>query len=110
MTAEEKEAANLVVEHGAPGGCGRRCRGRTRRRWRRRGGGGGGRGRGFGGPSLPTEFSSEFSALLSRHMTVLEIRDFLSGDSDEFNLHRSLIINRLLLLSCITQANLIAQV
>ena len=34
-----------------------------------------------GGPSLPTEFNAEFSALLlTKHMTVLEIRDFLSGE------------------------------
>jgi aminopeptidase YwaD len=70
MTAEEKDAANLVVEvvpaaAGAGGG---------------RGAGGGGRGGRAGGPSLPTEYSAEFSAILGRKMTVLEIRDFLSGE------------------------------
>ena len=44
------------------------------------GGRGGGRGRGAAGPSLPTEFNAEFRGLLSRNMTVLEIRDFLSGE------------------------------
>ncbi|MGE5199228.1 MAG: hypothetical protein ACM3H9_06280, partial [Rhodospirillaceae bacterium] len=70
LSAEEKEAATLVVERvppaaGAAGG---------------RGAGGGGRGRGAAGPSLPTELNSEFNQLLSRQMTVLEIRDFLSGE------------------------------
>jgi len=74
LSPEEKEAATLVVEvvpptPGAAGGRGGAG-----------GGGGGGRGRGPGGPSLPTEFSSEFSALLNKHMTALEIRDFLSGE------------------------------
>ena len=77
LSAEEKEAASLMVEQvppaaGAAGAAGGRGAGG--------GGGGGGRGRGAGGPSLPTEFNSEFSALLSRHLTVLEIRDFLSGE------------------------------
>jgi len=66
MTAEEREAAALVVEPAAGGGRGGR-------------GGGGGRG-GAGGPTLPTEFNAEFSALLSKRMTVLQIRDFLSGE------------------------------
>ena len=62
LTAEEREAANLVVEQvPRPAGEGRF--------------GGGG-----GGPSLPDEFNAEFSALLGRGMTVLEIRDFLSGE------------------------------
>jgi hypothetical protein len=39
-----------------------------------------GGGRGNAGPSLPTEFNAEFSGLLGRKMTVLEIRDFLSGE------------------------------
>ena len=76
LSAEEKEAASLVVEQvppaaGAAGGRGAGGGG---------GGAGGGRGRGAGGPSLPTEFNAEFSALLSPKMTVLEIRDFLSGE------------------------------
>jgi aminopeptidase YwaD len=82
LSAEEKEAASLVVElatspaAGAAGGAGGRGAGGGAAA----GAGGGGRGRGFGGPGLPTEFSAEFSALLPKHMTVLEIRDFLSGE------------------------------
>ncbi len=73
LSAEEKEAANLLVEVVPPAaGAGGRGAGG--------GGGGGGRGRGAGGPSLPTEFNSELGALLNKHMTVLEIRDFLSGE------------------------------
>jgi Peptidase family M28 len=62
LTTEEREAASLVVEQ--VGGAGRR----------------GGFRRGGGGPSLPDEFNAEFSILLGREMTVLEIRDFLSGE------------------------------
>jgi hypothetical protein len=77
LTAEEQAAANLVVEvtppaGGAGGGRGGAGGGR--------GGAGGGRGGGRGGPSLPTEYNAEFSAILGRKMTVLEIRDFLSGE------------------------------
>ena len=61
LTAEEREAANLIVEQVPREGGGRRF--------------GGG-----GGPSLPDEFNAEFSALLGRGMTVLQIRDFLSGE------------------------------
>jgi hypothetical protein len=43
-------------------------------------GAGGGRGGGFGGPSLPQEMNAEFALLLPKRMTVLEIRDFLSGE------------------------------
>lgn len=70
MTAQEREAANLIVESiGGPGG---------------RGGGGGGRG-GSGrggniGPQLPTEMNAEFTILTGQHKTALEIRDFLSGE------------------------------
>jgi hypothetical protein len=44
------------------------------------GAGGGGRGGGAGGPSLPQEMNAEFSLLLGKNKTVLEIRDFLSGE------------------------------
>jgi hypothetical protein len=75
MTADEREAASLVVEvvqreqgGGRGGGAGR-------------GGGGGGGGRGAaGGPSLPQEMNAEFNLLLPKRLTVLEIRDFLSGE------------------------------
>jgi aminopeptidase YwaD len=63
MTAEEREAANLVVE--SVGGGGR---------------GGGARGGGNAGPTLPQEMNAEFAILLGRHKTALEIRDFLSGE------------------------------
>lgn len=74
MTAEEKEAANIVVEAvpQAAGAGGRGAGGSG-------GGGGGGRGA-AGGPSLPDEFNAEFGLLLPKKMTVLQIRDFLSGE------------------------------
>ena len=69
LTAEEREAASLVVQAvPAAGGGGRG------------GGGGGGRGGGASGPSLPTEMNAEFNILLGRGLTVLQIRDFLSGE------------------------------
>jgi aminopeptidase YwaD len=71
MTADEREAAILVVESVA--GAGRGAGGG--------GGGGGGRGRGGNtGPTLPTEMTAEFTILLGQHKTALEIRDFLSGE------------------------------
>jgi hypothetical protein len=69
MTAQEREAANLVVE--SVGG-GRGGRGG--------GGGGGGRGGANAGPALPQEMTAEFTILLGQHKTALEIRDFLSGE------------------------------
>ena len=111
LTAEEKEAANLVVEvvagaagggRGAGGGGGAAAAGGGRAGAPPAaagaagatgagappagappaGGGGGGRQGGgrAGGPSLPTEYNAEFQAILGRKMTVLEIRDFLSGE------------------------------
>jgi hypothetical protein len=92
QTAEEKEAANLIVEctgqptfsgcsfaqgargAGAPGAGAGGGRGGA--------GGGGGRG-GFGapgGPSLPQHMNAELSILLGKKLSVLEIRDFLSGE------------------------------
>jgi hypothetical protein len=72
LTAEEQEAANLVVTVVPTGPATAAGRGGG-------GGGGGGRGAGRGGPSLPTEFNAEFNNILGRKLTVLEIRDFLSG-------------------------------
>ncbi len=91
MTAEEREAANLVVE--SVGGAGRGGRGGGG------GGGGGGAGAGAGGgggggggrggaggrggnagPSVPQEMTAELTILLGKHKTALEIRDFLSGE------------------------------
>jgi aminopeptidase YwaD len=72
MTAQEREAANLVVESvGGAGG---------------RGGGGGGGGRAGGGrggntgPVVPQEMNAELTILIGQHKTALEIRDFLSGE------------------------------
>ncbi|MGE3342947.1 MAG: M28 family peptidase [Vicinamibacterales bacterium] len=65
LTPAEREAAGLIVEQVAAGGRGAR---------------GGGRGGGPAGPALPTEFNAEFGLLLGRKLTVLEIRDFLSGE------------------------------
>ncbi len=73
MTAQEREAANLVVE----------SVGDARRRTREAGGGdrwGGGRGGAPAGPAVPTEMNAEFTILLGQHKTALEIRDFLSGE------------------------------
>ncbi len=61
MTPQEQEAASLVVESAGGGG---------------RGGGG----RGGGGPAIPQEMTAELTALLGKHKTVLEIRDFISGE------------------------------
>ena len=70
MTAEEKEAASLVVEAvPQPAGSARP------------GGGGGSRFRPTpGGPGLPDEFNAELSLLIPKKLTVLQIRDFLSGE------------------------------
>jgi aminopeptidase YwaD len=69
MTAQEREAANLVVESVGGGG---------------RGGGGGraggGRGGANAGPTVPQEMNAELAILLGQHRTALEIRDFLSGE------------------------------
>jgi hypothetical protein len=69
LTAQEREAANLVVESvgGGRGGGGR-------------GGAGGGRGGGNAGPAVPQEMNAELAILLGQHRTALEIRDFLSGE------------------------------
>jgi hypothetical protein len=68
MTADEKEAANLVVESVPGAGRGGR------------GGGGGGRGGTNAGPAIPQEMGAELTILLGQHRTALEIRDFLSGE------------------------------
>jgi aminopeptidase YwaD len=80
----EKQAARLVVERvpppaGAGGGPG--------------GGGGGG---GFGGPQnpavtaalqkIPQHMRSELTALLSKKITAMEIRDFLTGEFEPLSL------------------------
>jgi hypothetical protein len=114
MTAEEREAANLVVEQvagagrgggrgagaapaagvtvaagagaaaGAGGAAAAGAAGRAAGAGAAPGAaapaGAGRGGRGGGGPSIPQEMNAEFSQLLGKHMTVLEIRDFLSGE------------------------------
>jgi Zn-dependent M28 family amino/carboxypeptidase len=80
QTAEEKEAASLIVTcaggEGTYSGCPTAGRGGAGF------GGGGGRGRGAGpaGPSLPQHMNAELTILLGKKMTALEIRDFLSGE------------------------------
>ena len=71
MTAQEREAANLVVE-AIPAPPGQRGPGG--------GGGGGQRGGPQTGPQLPQEMTAEFTILVGKHKTALEIRDFLSGE------------------------------
>lgn len=72
LTAQEREAANLVVESVGDAGGGRGGGGG--------GGGGGGRGGPPTGPAVPTEMNAELTILLGQHKTALEIRDFLSGE------------------------------
>ncbi len=72
VTADERDAANLIVESGpppqdtGPGGSG----------------GGGRRGRrgDAAEPSLPDEISAELELLIPKKLTALQIRDFLSGE------------------------------
>ena len=87
MTAEEKEAAGLVVECSGQAtfsGCGSGggARGAGGAGGARGAGGAGefGRGRGQTGPSLPQHMNAELTILLGQHKTALEIRDFLSGE------------------------------
>ena len=103
MTAEEKEAANLIAQSVAGAGGGRGGAGAAgtgaagaagaagvagagaaqQPPAAGRGGGaaGGGRGGGAaGGPSLPQEVNAEFNILLGKNLTALEIRDFISGE------------------------------
>jgi hypothetical protein len=104
LTPEEKEAASLIVEavgggrgggRGAGAGAGRGAgaagaagagaagappAGQRAGGAPAGGGRGGGRGAGAGGPSLPQEMNAEFNLLLPKRLSVLEIRDFLSGE------------------------------
>ena len=43
-------------------------------------GGGGGGGGAAGAPTLPDEYNAELSLLLGKNLSVLQIRDFLSGE------------------------------
>lgn len=75
MSELEKVASRTVVERvPAPaGGAGGGRAGGP-------GGGGGGGGRGGAASKIPGHMTSELSPLLGRGMTVLEIRDFISGE------------------------------
>ncbi|MEO8619413.1 MAG: M28 family peptidase [bacterium] len=73
-TAEERTASNLMIElvpvaapAAAPGAAGG-------------GRGGGGGGRGGAATGFPDEFNAEFSLLMPKKMSVLQVRDFLSGE------------------------------
>jgi hypothetical protein len=81
MTADEKAAAALVVEcTGTATYSGCQAAGGGRGGFGRGGGGRGGRGAGPAGPALPQHMNAEFNILLGKHLTALEIRDFLSGE------------------------------
>ena len=101
LTAEEKEAANLLVEQvggggrgggrgaapPAAGGAGATAAGAATGRGQAPNppgagpgqGAAGGRG-GNAGPSVPQEMNAELNILLGQKKTALEIRDFLSGE------------------------------
>ncbi len=72
MTPAEEEASGLVVEcvnEATRSGCASTG-----------GRGGGGRGGAAAGPSLPQHMNAELAILLGQGKTVLEIRDFLTGE------------------------------
>jgi len=71
VTAEERAASNLIIEQVPQAGRGAGGGG---------GAGRGGRGAGQGGPSLPEEDNAEFSILLGKGLSVLQVRDFLAGE------------------------------
>ncbi len=98
QAADEKEASSLIVEcaSGTPGfaGCGGAGRGGG-------GGAGGGGGRGAAfppagvrGPVLPQHMNAELAILLGQHKSVLEIRDFLSGEFEPIALADVLAVLR----------------
>jgi hypothetical protein len=79
LTAEEKEAASLLVECvNGPTLSG--CAAAPNAAGGGRGGGGGGRGGAAAG--LPQHMTAEATILLGKKKTALEIRDFLSGEFD----------------------------
>ncbi len=101
VTAEEREAANLMVEQvpaapGATGGRGAGGAGGAGGAAGGRAGGGGGRGggRGAGGPALPQEYNAEFSILLGKGLSALQIRDFLSGEFTPISLAEVMAVLR----------------
>ena len=84
MTPAEREASLTMVEcvngatrsgcAAAPGGRGGRGAGAGAP------GAAGGRGGGAAGPALPQHMNAELSILLGKGQSVLQIRDFLSGE------------------------------
>lgn len=89
QTAEEKDAANLTVEcasgqvtySGCSGAQGARGAGGARGAQGAQSAQGARGARGAGaGPQLPQHMNAEFTILLGKKMTALEIRDFLSGE------------------------------
>ena len=82
QTTEEKDAATLIVEC-ASGQAGFSGCGGARGAGGGRGGAGAAGGRGAGaapGPALPQHMNAEFTILLGKKLSALEIRDFLSGE------------------------------
>ena len=80
MTAGEQTAARTIVEcvnAATRSGCSNPGGGRG---GGGRGTGGGGRGAGPAGPSIPQHMNAELAILLGQKKSVLEIRDFLSGE------------------------------
>ncbi len=81
QSAEEREAANLLVEPAAGGGGRGRGAGGAAPAAAPAGRGGGAPAGGAGpAPALPQEMNAEFAILLGQRKTALEIRDFLSGE------------------------------
>jgi hypothetical protein len=93
MTAAEQQAARTVVEcvNGATrSGCA--SAGGGRGAGGRGGGPGGGRGAGPAGPSVPQHMNAELAILLGQKKTVLEIRDFLSGEFEPLPLENLMAV------------------
>lgn len=82
LTPLEREAANLVVEQVPGAGRGGR------------GGGGGGRGGGAAAAAIPQHMNAELTILLRQNKTVLEIRDFLSGEFEPLPLETLMAVLR----------------
>ena len=79
QTPEEKDAYNLIVECSSGRATFSGCAAAAGA-GRGGAGGGGGRGAAPAGPALPQHMNAELSILLGKKLSVLEIRDFLSGE------------------------------
>jgi aminopeptidase YwaD len=80
-TAEEKDAANLIVECGTGQASFSGCAAARGAGGGRGGGGAAGGGRGATpGPALPQHMNAELTILLGKKLSALEIRNFLSGE------------------------------